>query len=96
MSGRVQLETAAYVKVVAHARRHAQRSVLGVLLGDESLLTSSSASTATVVVRDAVPLFHLPPLLPTLDVAFNLVHQYAHTTYVPYCDVSSCHMMSLT
>lgn len=57
----------AYLKVIFHAAKHPHLPVNGVLLG-------KSASSATVVIEDAIPLLHhWTSLSPMMEIALDLV-----------------------
>ncbi|KAG5181696.1 COX4 neighbour [Tribonema minus] len=63
-----EVEPKAYCKLMLHSAQHPSCDVLGVLLG--------SQDDSRTVVKDAVPLFHLPVLTPMLEVASSLVDAY--------------------
>lgn len=57
----------AYLKVIFHAAKHPHLPVNGVLLG-------KSASSAAVVIEDAIPLLHhWTSLSPMMEIALDLV-----------------------
>ncbi|KAL5214529.1 hypothetical protein ABZP36_003681 [Zizania latifolia] len=71
-----ELAQAAYVKLALHALKHPAAAVNGLLVGR---LLDGASSPAVVSVVDAVPLSHRPhhlPLLPTHELALNLVEDH--------------------
>jgi hypothetical protein len=58
----MEVSPLALVKLISHSAQHSSRSVIGVLLGTES-------------VSDSVPLFHTPVLTASLEVALQIVGQ---------------------
>ncbi|KAG8046546.1 hypothetical protein GUJ93_ZPchr0008g11674 [Zizania palustris] len=71
-----ELAQAAYVKLALHALKHPAAAVNGLLVGR---LLDGASSPVVVAVVDAVPLSHCPhhlPLLPTHELALNLVEDH--------------------
>uniref|UniRef100_A0A6A7FZ41 ER membrane protein complex subunit 9-like n=2 Tax=Hirondellea gigas TaxID=1518452 RepID=A0A6A7FZ41_9CRUS len=73
-SGNIHMKCLALTKMLLHAARWGHLAVNGVLLGPSS--EAGKDSTNTLVITDAVPLFHQQlALSPMLDVALTQIEQ---------------------
>ncbi|CAN0449082.1 unnamed protein product, partial [Ectocarpus sp. 8 AP-2014] len=69
----VNVEEAAYLKLMLHAAKYPWAAVNGFLLGEEGLTGKASV----VCVKDAVPLFHTSTLAPLLETSAVMVDAHA-------------------
>ncbi|CAM9301853.1 unnamed protein product [Ectocarpus sp. 13 AM-2016] len=69
----VNVEEAAYLKLMLHAAKYPWAAVNGFLLGEEGLTGQASV----VAVKDAVPLFHTSTLAPLLETSAVMVDDHA-------------------
>ncbi|CAN0325049.1 unnamed protein product, partial [Ectocarpus fasciculatus] len=69
----VNVEEAAYLKLMLHAAKYPWAAVNGFLLGEEGLTGQASV----VYLLDAVPLFHTSTLAPLLETSAVMVDAHA-------------------
>ncbi|KAI9011028.1 hypothetical protein BC832DRAFT_319678 [Gaertneriomyces semiglobifer] len=66
------LSPSAHLRLHLHSFKYSTTPVIGLLIGTPP----SPSQSSTVEITHALPLFHTAPLLPSLDIAFNLVDTY--------------------
>lgn len=64
-----QIETKAYKKLMLHSIKYHKSDCLGLLLGHKV----EGSGQRTVIIEDAIPLFHNRVMAGTLEVAFDMV-----------------------